>query len=218
MIKSPFLVFQNFLSPKQCEELISQYEVKTPNLNRDGNPIKLEKIMSVDKGQNLIMQKLRDKIDLIEEHYDAEYRGTAPLVMQHYPEYQKAPAELPGCENSSYLKRKWIKTKDVDLVGFLWLKEYHEEVPLDPGFEVYGGKLELPAYNFSLVPQRGSLVLFPAFPHFITCISPILVGDLYQIKINIALSKKDGGIWLYNPTEYPSGKEGFLMSWFKDYL
>jgi|688.fasta_scaffold05161_9 hypothetical protein len=218
MIKSPFYVVQDFLSPKQCEELVSQYQVKTPNTNLTGDPVKLEKTMEPAKGQTVIMQKLREHIPLIEQHYDATYRGTESLVLTHYPEFEKAPAEQPGCENSKYIKRKWLKIKDVDLTGIIWLKEYHDSIPLDPRYEVYGGKTEFPTYNFSLVPQRGSLIIFPAYPHFVHCISPILVGDLYQIKVNIALSHKNGGMWMYQPKEFQANGSDFIGSWFKDFL
>lgn len=217
-IKSPFYVCQEFLSPKQCEELINQYEVKIPNFDKEGTPQKLERSLTPDKGQSLIMEKLKKHIPLIEQKYNAFYRGTEPLTITHYPEYAKKPAQQPGCENSQYVKRKWVKMKDIDLTGIIWLKEYHDQIPLDPRFEVYGGKTEFPTYNFSLVPQRGSLVIFPAYPHFITCISPILVGDLYQIKVNMALSKKNGGLWLYDPSQFRANGSDFLGSWFSEYL
>ena len=217
-IKSPFYVVEDFLSPKQCEELVSQYEVRTPNLNRDGDPIKLERTLTADKGQTLVMSKLRSHIESIEHKYDALYVGTEPIVITHYPEFQKAPASPPTCENSHYVKRRWIKTKDIELTGIVWLKDYQDEVPLDPRYEVFGGKTELPAYNFSLVPQRGTLIMFPAYPHFITCISPVLVGDLYQLKINMSITEKDGSVWLYDPSKFRANGTDFLGSWFNEYI
>jgi hypothetical protein len=104
--------------------------------------------------------------------------------------------------------------KDVDLVGFVWLKDYNENVPLDPRHEVFGGKLEFPAFNFSLVPQRGTLVMFPAGPHFITVISPILLSDLYQIKLTVCINQKNGGRWLYQPSNHP----GKWQDWFSGHF
>jgi len=218
MVKSPFFVVQDFLSGKMCEELISQYEVRAPNLDQDGRPTKLEKQLTPDKGQAIILEKLRPLIPLIEERYNAEYRGTEPITISHFPENEKLVAQAPGCESAQFVRRKWVKTKDIDLTATVWLKDYQDQVPLDPRFEVYGGKLEFPAYDLSLVPQRGTLVIWPAGPHFITAISPVLVSDSYQLKINIALSAKDGGIWLYDPRQFPCGKEGFIHSWFKEFL
>jgi hypothetical protein len=133
-------------------------------------------------------------------------------VFSQYFENPKDPCELHGCENAKFLRKKWVKTKDVDLVGYLWLKDYGGGVPLDPRIEVYGGKLEFPAYNFSLVPQRGTLILFPAGPHFITAISPILVGSLEQVKITVKLKTDDGGLWLYDPKNFP----GTYQEWFSE--
>lgn len=217
-MRSPFYIVPEFLSPKQCEEFISTFEVKSPNLNLDGKPTKLERIIPPEKGQAIILQKLREHIPLIEERYYANYRLTEQFKILHYPENDKEAAELPGCESSQYVKRRWIKTKDVDLTGILWLKDYRDEIPLDPRMEVYGGKTEFPAYNFSLVPQRGTLVLFPATPHFITCVSPVLVSDLYQIKVNIALSGENDSTYIYEPTKFPTGPKGFINGWLEAFL
>lgn len=218
MAKSPFTVVQEFLSPKQCEDLLDAYKVKTPNLDKDGNPIKFIKTILPNLGQELILQKLREIIPDIEERYNAIYRGTELLEIVHYPEYGNRPAENPYCASAQYIRKKWVKTKDIDLTGVIWLKDFQDHVPLDPRYEVYGGKMEFPGLDFSLVPERGTLTLWPASPHFITAISPVLVSDLYLIKVNIAISAKDGTMWLYQPQNFPISKEGVIMSWFKEYL
>lgn len=217
MAHSPFTVVQNFLSPKQCESIINDFEVKTPNFDKDGRPSKLVRSIPPERGQALLTEKIREQIPEIESRYNATYRGTEPFELIHYPENDKQPAEVPGCGNSQYVRRKWVKTKDIDLTGVIWLKDYQDKVPLDPRFEVFGGKMEFPALDFSLVPERGTLLLWPAGPHFITALSPVLIGDLYLIKVNIAISQ-NGGMFLYQPSNFPVGKEGFIMSWFKEYL
>ena len=189
-MRSPFIVVQDFLSPQLCEKIVEDINVKAPDTDKAGNPKKLER--HALKWEQDIAERFRDVVPEIEERYDSTYRGLEQPLFQYYPEYAKAPAEQPGCENSKYVRKKWVMYKDVDLVGFVWLKDYNENVPLDPRHEVFGGKLEFPVYNFSLVPQRGTLVLFPAGPHFITVISPILLSDLYQIKLNVCINEKNG--------------------------
>lgn len=211
-IRSPFLVFENFISPKVCEQIVDNIRVERPDVDEKGDPIKMER--HHDDFQSLIYGQLKDKIPEIEERYDAKYKGTDSIIFQFFPENSKSAAQAPGCENSRYVRKKWVKVKDVDLTGVLWLKDFNGSVPLDKRMEVYGGKTEFPAYNFSLVPQRGTLTIFPAGPHFITAISPVLVGDLYQVKINITIEPKDGGIWLYQPSEFP----GTWQDWFKDFF
>jgi hypothetical protein len=211
-MKSPFIVIQDFLSPLTCEKIINDIRVEQPDIDTDGNPKKLER-------HNLfweqdIAERFRDIVPEIESRYDCKYRGLEKPLFQYYPENAKVPAEQPGCENSKYIRKKWVMWKDVDLVGFVWLKDYNESIPVDPRFEVYGGKLEFPAYNFSLVPQRGTLILFPAGPHFITVISPILLGDLYQIKLNVSIKEKNGARWLYQPSKFP----GKWQQWFEGYF
>jgi hypothetical protein len=211
-MNSPFLVIQEFFSPLTCEKIIQDIKVEAANVNEKGDPIKLEKHNI--KWQNFIVDRFSSVIPEIEKKYECYYKGLQQPVFQHYPENAKQPAEQPGCENSKYMRKKWVMYKDVDLVGFIWLKDYNSSVPLDSIYEVMGGKLEFPAYNFSLVPQRGTLVLFPAGPHFITVISPILVGDLYQIKLNVNVNIEGNSKWFYNPHNFP----GTWQEWFKDYF
>lgn len=211
-MRSPFLIVQDFLSPLTCEKIVAANTVAIPDIDPNGDPKKLEHHIS--KFDAEIAERFRDLVPEIEHRYDATYRGLEKPLLQYYPENSKAPAEPPGCENSKYLRKKWVMHKDVDLVGFVWLKDYNDNVPLDPRHEVFGGKIEFPAYNFSLVPQRGTLVLFPAGPHFITVISPILLGDLYQIKLNVCINAQGGGRWFYQPQNFP----GKWSDWLSEFM
>lgn len=210
-VKSPFFVIENLISPKLCEEIITKVGVKSPNLDAAEKPIKLERFD--DLAEQVIFTSLQHHKPAIEERYGATIVGTEELVFQHFPENPKVPAKQPGCESSSFVRKKWVKHRNVDLTGYVWLKDYQDKVPLDPRIEVYGGKLEFPAYNFSFTPQRGTCILFPAGPHFITAISPILVGELYQVKINMVLTK-NGLPFLYQPTDFPGTWQQWLMSYF----
>jgi len=209
-IRSPFFVVEDALSPARCEQLIAELGIHSPNVDEAGKPIKNERIMTEHVG--LVRDVLDPHLADIEVRYSGAIRGMETPLFQQFFENPKDPAVGHGCENAKYMRKKWVKTKDVDLVGYLWLKDFNSGVPLDPRFEVYGGKLEFPAYDFSLVPQRGTLVLFPAGPHFITCVSPILVGSLEQVKVTIKMlnNHKDGGPWLYQPSSFP----GTYAEWF----
>ena len=207
-MNSPFIIVQDFLSPLTCEKIVADISVIEPDLDTNGDPKKLER-------HNLfwdqdIADRFRPLIPEIKSRYNCDYRGLEKPIFQYYPENAKAPAEPPGCENSRYLRKRWVMHKDVDLVGFIWLMDYNENVPLDTRHEVFGGKLEFPAYNFSLVPQRGTLVLFPADPHFITVISPVLLGSLYQIKLNVCIEQPGGGHWFYQPANHPGTWQQWL--------
>lgn len=211
-INSPFIIVPNFLSPLKCEQIIEDLDIFSPDFDNDGDPKKVERhalLLEQD-----IIERFHDVIPEIEQRYDCSYKGLEKPLFQFYPEYSKAPAEPPGCENSKYIRKKWVMHKDVDLVGFVWLRDYNENVPLDTRSEVYGGKLEFPAFNFSLVPQRGTLVLFPAGPHFITVISPILLGNLYQIKLNVCVSAHGAGRYFYQPSKHP----GTWQEWFSEHF
>lgn len=212
MHKSPFMIVQDFLSPLQCEKIVSDVEIGAPDIDKNGVPQKTERYNLF--WEQDIAERFRTILPELEERYNCTYRGLEKPIFQYYPENAKTPAEQPGCENAKYIRKKWIQHKDIDLVGFIWLKEYNDSVPLDVRHEVFGGKIEFPVHDFSLVPQRGTLVLFPAGPHFITVISPILVSDLYQIKLNVSITQKGGEQWIYQPQSFP----GRYQEWFEGYF
>lgn len=209
---SPFHVVEDFISPANCERIIAEFGISEPSIDEDGHPIKNERLIKDPALSRLIQDAVLEHGQDIQDRYTGIIKGMeVPRFIQYF-ENPKKPCEPHGCENAKHSRKKWVKTKDVDLVGYVWLKDYGSGVPLDPRFEVYGGKLEYPSYNFSLVPQRGTLALFPAGPHFITAISPVLVGSLEIIKFGIKLTAdEDGGIWLYQPENFP----GTYQEWFE---
>ena len=211
-MNSPFIVIPDFLSPLTCENIVNSISVIDPDRDADGKPKKLERHNLM--WEQDIVERFRPLVPDIEQRFDCTYKGLEKPLFQYYPENAKSPAEQPGCENSRYVRKKWVMHKDVDLVGFVWLKDYSDSIPLDTKYEVFGGKLEFPAFNFSLMPQRGCLVLFPAGPHFITVISPIMVSDLYQIKLNVCVTAKNGGKWFYQPQNHP----GKWTDWLAEHM
>lgn len=208
---SPFHVVENFISPKNCERIITELGIKVPSVE-DGRPLKHERLVKDIELMNLLQQSLQEHVSDIENRYSAVIKGMDTPVFQQYFEDPKHPCELHGCESAKFLRKKWVKVKDVDVVAYVWLKDFGSGVPLDPRHEVYGGKLEFPAYNFSLVPTRGTMVMFPAGPHFITAISPVLVGSLEQIKFSLKLTEVNGGLFLYQPSNFP----GTYQDWFSE--
>jgi hypothetical protein len=208
MNKSPFIVFEDFISPNSCEKLISEFGIlQTSNADIQ---VKNERILNSEEHIQMFKQLILENTDKIEKVFNAKVVGMEHPLFSQYFENPKNPAEVHGCENAKYLRKKWIKTKDVDLVGYIWLKDFCGGIPLDPRIEVYGGKLEFPSYNFSLVPQRGTLVLYPAGPHFITAISPIFAGSLEQIKITLKLKTVNNEMFIYQPGQFP----GTYQEWF----
>lgn len=208
MIHSPFHVVENFISPLQCERIISALALKRPDIAENGQPLKHERHVPPEVGGSIISE-LNAIAPFIEQRYGAEVVDTPKLILQQYWENSKAPAEYHWAEGWKFARKKWTKTNAVDLVGFIWLKDFHSSVPMDPRYEVYGGKLEFPTYKFSLTPVRGTLVLYPATPHFVAAISHVMLGSLEQIKITMRLSK-DGAAWTYEPSNFP----GTYQEWF----
>lgn len=204
MTKSPFLVFQDFLPASICDHVAKIVRVE-PLLDPEGVPQSVTRFH--DEAQDLIFDEFRELIPEIEAHFTGfKYRGTEELVFQQFPVTNGTPAEAPHCQNASFKRKRWLKTKDRDLTGILWLKDYQESPPFDVATQVLGGKLEFPVYNFGFQAQKGTLVVYPASERFISLTSPILVGELQCVRFHLAAE----GLWIYDPKSYP----GDFKTWF----
>lgn len=204
--KSPFLVIQNFISNQLCDEIADKARVE-PLLGDDGQAQAIERHFI--EGEDLIFDQLQPIIPQIEEHFTGfDYRGTEHMVFQQFPVTNGRLAEEPHCENAVFKRKKWVKVKDRDLTGLLWLKDFQDAPPFNPKRQVLGGKLEFPVYNFGFQPQKGTLVIYPACERFISLTSPVLVGELQCVRIHMC-SK---GMYLYDPQNYP----GDFRTWFED--
>lgn len=205
--KSPFLVFQDFLEPEDCDKIAQEVRV-IPNVDPDGTPLAMERHYAPLEDD--IFEKLKKLTPKLESHYTGfKYRGTEHLIFQQFPATGKM-AEEPHCENAVYKRKKWVKVRDRDLTGVLWLKDYRDTPPFNTQTQVLGGKLEFPVYNFGFQPQKGTLVLYPACERFIALTSAILVGELQCVRVHIA----GHGNWLYDPVGYP----GDFRTWFSQVI
>ena len=192
--KSPFLIKQEFLSPLMCEDLVDDLNLTVPDEDREGFPVKT--IRMHDRNEEKIFERVQQLVPEIEQYYGIEYRGTEQMVFEWYP--QECRGNNPHCENASYLNGKWVRGRDRDLTGVIFLCDYQERIPFDDDFEVYGGKLEFAQHHFGFNPQRGTLILFPSDPHFINNTTGILAGDLYQVRFHIAAKEP----FLYDPQKF----------------
>ena len=202
---SPFFIIQDFISPMMTEDMIDTLNFNSPDTNLEGKPT-----LSVRFNENLddvIFEKLQKIIPEVESHYGIEYAGTEPPMSYEYYAQDYNTTDLHA-ENSVHLKGKWLRTKNRDITGIIFLSDYNEKPPFSSEFEVYGGKLEFPQHTFSFNPERGTMVLFPSDPHFINNISPVTVGDCYMVRFHL-VSKTP---YLYDHTKF----EGDYKTWFLD--
>lgn len=209
MTKSPFLTYQYLLDSDFCDEIARSVRVE-PLLSQDGVPEPQERYFLPLEEQ--IFNHIKPLVPEIETHYSIKYRGTEHLIFQQFPATGKQ-AEPPHCENAVFKRKKWIKVKDRDLTGIIWLKDYQESPPFDQKTQVLGGKLEFPLYNFGLQAQKGTMVIYPANERFISLTTAVLVGELQCIRIHIAggVGENGEGVWVYQPADYP----GDYRSWFE---
>lgn len=199
--KSPFYIIENFLSPKMCEAIVDNLGFAVPDTNSDGDPIKM--IRYREDAETVIFNRMQQFLPQLIEYYDFEYRGTEQIPFEFLAEGVEG---IPHCENSTYLKKKWVRTKDRDFTGVLFLSDYSDTPDFDSDYEVYGGKLEFPQHGFGFNPQRGTMIVFPSGPHFINANADIIVGDLFQARVHIAAQMP----YLYQPANFP----GNYTNWF----
>jgi hypothetical protein len=198
--KSPFYIVQEFV----CEELIDACAFTVPDVDKEGHYV--ETIKTSDHAEELIYNRLVSILPDIEAYYNIQHKGTERVVFEWFPEGSKGKFI---CENSAFLRGKWLRTKQRDLTAILFLSDYRD-VPQFDDYEVYGGKLEFVQHKFGFNPQRGTLIVFPSDPHFINITTPIVVGDLYQARMQIAAAVP----YLYDPLQFT----GNYLSWFKPLL
>jgi len=205
MNKSPFYVVEEFLSPHLADVVLDYISFTVPDTDKEGHEVKTRK--PSEKAEGIVYERLLTLLPEIQAHYNIVYRGTESMEFEWIPAGAKTDFM---CGNSKYIRGKWLRVANRDLTGVVFLCDYQEKVPFEQEYDVYGGKLEFPQHNFGFNPQRGTLVLFPADPHFINITTQILAGDLFQIRFHLAADRP----YLYNPKNFP----GNYQTWFSPYL
>lgn len=203
--KSPFFVVQDFVSPQTCEDIVDTLEFITPDTDKDDHAVLT--IKTNEAAEQVIYERFLNVIPQLEEYYGIEYKGMERVNFEWFPQGSQGEHHA---ENANFLRGKWLRTKQRDLTAVLFLSDYQDAEAIELEFEVYGGKLEFPQHKFSVVPQRGTLIVFPSDPHFINVTAPVVVGDLYQARIQLAAKQ----MYIYNPTDFP----GNYTMWFTDIL
>lgn len=203
--KSPFFVLENFISPKQADYIVDTLNIIEPDTNSNLDPIK--SVRFNHHCESLVFNLLEGLKPTIEEYYDFKWKGTELMSFEFFPE-DCANGMEPTCGNATYVGKKWLRNKNRDFTGVIFLSDYNNcsDDKFDPNYEVFGGKLQFPQYNFSFQPQRGSLVIFPAGPNFINAVSRVEAGDLFMVRFHICAEK----MWPYDPKKFP----GNYKTWF----
>ncbi len=203
--KSPFMVFKQFMNPLQCELLSEKLTLSTPDVNTEGKALS-RKFENVDALYSAISKPLGKVLPAIQNHYGLSI-VTSPLVItgEWYP--QSYNDNVMVCDNSEYLRKKWVKVRNNDLTCILFLNQYQQTPPIDDRYEVYGGKVEFPQHGFGLNPELGTMVVYPSAPHFINFITPVNIGDLHIVRIHLTSNP----MFLYQPSDFP----GDFTTWFK---
>lgn len=204
-MKNPFLVFKEFISPLQCEEIIIGNNNIYPNYDKHG------KVQPVITGNSLAEVRLypqivEEVIPVIESHYDVDVKGIKPFSVEWYAAGYDG-TKHQRCENSVYLNGKWTRSNSNDFTGVIFLNDYRDTSPFDSDYEVYGGKLEFLTHDFGFNPERGTLIIYPGSPNFINTTSTVYAGSLTQIRFHVATHE----LFVYDQSKF----SGSYKTWFK---
>lgn len=199
--RSPFYIVQEFLSPYLCEEIVDILDFNIPDMDREERFVKTTR--SSERAEGIIYERLLLLLPELQAYYQFIYKGTESMSFEWFPE---RTAGQPLCGNAEYLRSKWLRTSARDFTGVIFFTDFQDKVPFEGEYEVFGGKLEFPQHHFGFNPQRGTLIVFPADPHFINATSEILAGDLFQVRFHIAANMP----YFYMPNQFP----GDYRSWF----
>lgn len=199
--KSPFFIVENFISPLMCEDVVDALGLTVPNVDKDDHEILTLKTSEV--AEQIVYERMLQLIPELEQYYNVMYKGMERVQFEWFP--QESVGEV-HCENSTFLRGKWLRTKQRDLSAILFLSDYQESTQFEEEFECYGGKLEFPQHKFGFTARRGTLVVFPSDPHFINITTMVTVGELYQARIQLAAQSP----YIYQPQNFL----GNYLSWF----
>lgn len=199
--KSPFYVVEEFVSPLLCEELLDRIDFLYPNEDKDGFYVKTTQ--GCESAEAIVYERILALTPKLEQYYNIKYKGTERILFEWFTQGCRGDVV---CENAQYLRKKWLRTRNRDLTGVLFLSDYQEKVPFESNYEVYGGKLEFPQHRFGFNPQRGTLIIFPSDPHFLNATSEVYAGDLFQARIQISAQTP----YIYQPDQFP----GNYTVWF----
>lgn len=201
-VKSPFMIFEDFVSPMLCEEIVDEIGFAAPSMDPETKKVAHQSLHD-DEFERIIFERFIPLVPSIEKYFGFEYKGTERI---HFEEVPSGSQIDPHCESCEYIENQWVKTKARDFCGIVFLTDYNDNPPFDDEFECYGGKLEFLNHKFGFNPQRGTLIIFPSDPRFTNTSSKVVVGQLDQIRIHIAAKTP----YFYNPKLFP----GNYTTWF----
>lgn len=204
MIKSPFLIIKDFISPLDCENIVGTYDNHFPDVDNKDRDIKT--ILSNPLYQQRVWERLSDYFDYIEKYYSVEVDSISHMDVEWYPE--KCIQEELRCENSHYFAKKWSLINEYDFTVVVFLKDYNDKANFDQDFECYGGKIEFANHLFGINPQRGTAIIFPSNQYFLNRTLTPKAGSLFQLRMHLICTER----FKYSPDNY----KGNYSIWFKD--
>jgi hypothetical protein len=202
MIKSPFLILKDFISPLDCENILDTFGTHYPDTNE--NNVDIKTILAHPLYENRMWQVLSKYFDYIENYYSVEVDSVSKMDVEWYP--ARSVQEPSHCDNSIYSNKKWKRVIDYDFTVIIFLKDFNNNRNFDDDFECYGGQLEFLNHQFSINPVRGTAIVFPSNQHFLHSTKSPDFGDMFQLKLHLICDPA----FEYNQADY----QGNYKLWF----
>lgn len=199
-IKSPFLIKEQAISNKICDQILFDLQ----NFE-DMTPLSEPHQISDDVVQDIILDYVPQWKEEIASYYGVIVSKVENIEFWNIPEGVEYKA---NCDNSKFYNNVWIRTSAVDFTSLIFLQNTADHTPLDPRYEIFGGRYEFPQYNFGFNPTTGVMITHPSDPHFINGFSTPIGTDLFVIKIKYSCND----LYLHDPKKFP----GDITCWFNN--
>lgn len=203
-IKSPFLIIENFLSPLECDNILTYCSNIFPDEDNTGKEIKT--VVKNALMQSRVWKRTEEYYNFIEKYYNVSISEQTSVDIEIYPE--GCSQEKVRCENSAFINNSWKIINDYDFTVIVFLKSYNDTKEFDRDFECYGGKLEFLNHKFGFNPIQGNAIIFPSNQYFLNCTTSPKAADMLQLRYNLICDNK----FKYDPTKYA----GTYSDWFPD--
>lgn len=201
MSKSPFILLEDAIHLKACNDIIASLNHSIPNYMNE----KVALTIKFNKLEELRLQPLIDDLlDYAEPYYGFDTQSISTFMFEWYPEgYSHKPI---SSDSYTYFNGQWIKSREIDFTILIFLSNSVTSNLNDRDIQHVGGGLQFPTHGFTLHPKSGDVLMFPADNHFLNTVSDIDLGNMNMIRVLIT-AKND---YKYDRQKFP----GTFKTWF----
>lgn len=203
-MKQPFIIKNNFISPKVCEQIANDLLVITNIVDTEFDTQTTISNVTDHTLVEYILQLIKPLYTDINNFYGVQCKKVENINFSYLKnETEGTPL---SSFNSVFSKEAntWIRTEYNDFTISLFLSShYNPQEPFDEEYEHVGGKIQFPQHDISIMGERGGVLIHPSDPHFIRNISNVTYGTCMVVDILVSCEH----LYIYDPITFNNIKE-----------